>query len=106
MCSELPSAHQAKMVESGHTANIFGVKFIPATGDMKAASGAMDKTVIFERRMRKLTNLENACFSYQEQGRARNMYIYHPNINLMNRLDSMSWREASVAEFSRHILIE
>ena len=47
MCCELPSTHQAEMIESGHTANIFGVKFIPATGDTKAASGAMDKAVFF-----------------------------------------------------------
>ena len=59
--------------------------------------------------MRKMNDLENACSSDREQGRAGGGggdLKSHPNTNLMSRLDSTTWREANAAEFSRRTLIE
>lgn len=46
MIWSVPEFHRRPLaIETAHRANIFGVQFLPCTGDEKLVSGSMDHTV-------------------------------------------------------------
>lgn len=63
-------------VETRHSANIFGVAFLPCTGDKEIVTGAMDKEV-------RLLTLDALPNSRLPQGEARSVPVRRPDANHM-----------------------